>query len=54
MITLDLFEKKLSQLNQQHVSKTKDLEKAMHSQGIDPGEPKRDAKTPRSVSQGNL
>ena len=43
MITLDLFEKKLSQLNQQHVSKTKDLEKAMHSQGIDPGEPKRDA-----------
>ena len=43
MISLDLFEKKLSQLNQQHVSKTKDLEKAMHSQGIDPGEPKRDA-----------
>ena len=43
MITLDLSEKKLSQLNQQHVSKTKDLEKAMHSQGIDPGEPKRDA-----------
>ena len=43
MISLDLFEKKLSQLNQQHVSKVKDLEKAMHSQGIDPGEPKRDA-----------
>ena len=39
----ELIEKKLSQLNQQHVSKTKDLEKAMHSQGIDPGEPKRDA-----------
>ena len=39
----ELIEKKLSQLNQQHVGSVKGLEKAMHSQGIDPGESKRDA-----------
>ena len=39
----ELIEKKLNQLNQQHVGTVKGLETAMHSQGIDPGEPKRDA-----------
>ena len=38
----ELIEKKLSQLNQQHVGTVKGLETAMHSQGIDPGEAKRD------------
>lgn len=39
----ELIEKKLNQLNQQHVGTVKGLETAMHSQGIDPGESKRDA-----------
>ncbi len=39
----ELTEKKLSKLNQQHVGTVKGLETAMHSQGIDPGESKRDS-----------
>jgi len=38
----ELTEKKLSQLNQQHVKTVKGLETAMHSQGIDPGKSVRD------------
>ena len=39
----ELVEKKLSQLNQQHVGTVKGLETAMHSQGIEPGKQSRDA-----------
>tara|TARA_R110002012_G_scaffold140545_1_gene298200 strand:+ start:1239 stop:2297 length:1059 start_codon:yes stop_codon:yes gene_type:complete len=39
----ELTEKKLSKLNQQYVGTVKGLETAMHSQGIDPGQPERDS-----------